>query len=81
MVLLLRRLMPVPAPPAKRNCEGGNHNTPIKRPRVLATKIMNKENAVAGQDMFRAALLGGIGRDLSKVLVIIKPQHRVYIVN
>ena len=36
---------------------------------------------VAGQDMFRTALVGGLGRDLSKVHLVIKPKHRIYIVN
>jgi hypothetical protein len=31
--------------------------------------------------LFKTSLLGGLGRDFSRVLVIIKPQHQIYIVN
>lgn len=65
----------------KRKSEDDAPKTTSKRPRVLESKIIGQENMVAGQDMFKASLLGGIGKDLSKVHVVIKPQHRIYIVN
>lgn len=73
--------VPDASSPAKRNCEGDVSKAPSKRPRVLESKIIDQENMVAGQDMFKVSLLGGIGRDLSKVQLVIKPQHRIYIVN
>jgi hypothetical protein len=47
----------------------------------MPNKIIDQDSIVGGDDLFKTGLLGGLGRDFSQVLLIIKPQHRIYIVN
>jgi len=80
-VVVMDGTVPEVNTPVKRGREGDVNNTPVKRPRVLESKIIDNTDMVAGQDVFKTSLLGGIGRDLSKVQLVIRPQHRIYIVN
>lgn len=53
--------------------------TPLKRPRVGEDKFVDEAGMVAGDDLFRTNLVGS--KDLMNVFLVIKPNHRIYLLN
>ena len=52
-----------------------------KKRRVSQDKVIPEENMVGGPDLFRTPLVSSIGKDYSDVFLVVKPQHRIYILN
>jgi hypothetical protein len=53
----------------------------VKKRRVSDDKVIPEDNMVGGQDLFCTPLVSSIGKDYSQVVLVVKPQHRIYIVN
>jgi hypothetical protein len=70
----------VMATPTKRPAGDDLLTTP-KKARLNPDKIIDQATMVGGDPLYKTPLLSGIGRDLSSGSLIIKPQHRIYIVN
>jgi len=65
----------------KRRLSVGQESTPAKKQRVEEKWVVKEEEMVAGQDLFRTPLISNIAKDVSKVYLVIKPQHRIYLLN
>ena len=65
----------------KRRLSVGQESTPAKKQRVEEKWVVNEEEMVAGADLFRTPLISNIAKDVSKVYLVIKPQHRIYLLN
>jgi hypothetical protein len=65
----------------KRRLSVGQESTPAKKQRVEEKWVVKEEEMVAGADLFRTPLISNIAKDVSKVYLVIKPQHRIYLLN
>ena len=57
----------------------GVNETPAKRPRVQQDYIIEEQKMIGGEDLFRTTLMNG--KELPEVSLVVKPGHRIYIVN
>jgi hypothetical protein len=72
--------LPERASPQKRPAVPGRE-TPAKKRRVVADRVIEEQHMVGGDNLFKTPLVSGIGKDYSQVFLVVKPQHRIYIVN
>ena len=57
----------------------GVNETPAKRLRVQPDYIIEEQKMIGGEDLFRTTLMNG--KALPEVSLVVKPGHRIYIVN
>ena len=57
----------------------GVNETPAKRLRVQPDYIIEEQKMIGGEDLFRTTLMNG--KELPEVSLVVKPGHRIYIVN